>query len=657
MLEAIPAPLYLTDSEGRVIRHNRAFAALLGRNSEQIAGWAIDSLVARVPCAACAASERQHTPGVRSYQATVTVGDGSHRDFLVYEADLTQRSRSSGASAVGTLIDITARVQAEQELRALKEALEQRVAQRTAQLDAILDSILSHVAYLDRDFRFVRVNETYARGCGHSAEELIGRNHFELFPNEENERIFTRVRDTGEPYYVQAKPFFYRDQPERGITYWDWWLRPVRGADGSVEGMVLSLHDVTAQERAREEVERLNAELAEADAAKDEFLAVLSHELRNPMSPILAGVEVLRRTLPNDARTQRTLAIIERSVRLQARLVDDLLDVSRISRGKIHLQQTSVPLDAVIRAATQTQQADAEAAGITLTTFVEPDLWVYGDPDRLQQVVMNLVSNAIKFTPAGGRVRVEAWACETTEGPSGTESTCIGACRRRRCQASPSERVCIVVEDTGIGIPPDLLPRLFDMFRQGEVGGQRKAGLGIGLALAKGIAELHGGCVRAESAGPGQGSRFVVQLPLVPPPQSVPAPDVAVTDTAPIRLLLVEDNVDTRHAMAESLTVLGYQTRAVGSGEEALRVLAQWRPDVLVSDIGLPGMDGYALLRQVRALPELKGTLAVAVTGYGRDGDVRQARDAGYDGHFVKPVDLTALDRYLRRRLAGCPLG
>ncbi len=264
---------------------------------------------------------------------------------------------------------------------------------------------------------------------------------------------------------------------------------------------------------------RLYAEACAANAAKDQFLAVLSHELRNPLAPILAGVEILRRAAPDDPRVQRTVTVIDRNVKLQARLVSDLLDLSRVRSGKITLQRAPVALDVVVEAAVQTLQPDAREAGLTLNVSTEPGLWVNGDADRLQQVVMNLLANAIKFTPVGGRIRVGAWAC-------GKDGRCLppgdglpGPDQAKRAPAT-GRRACLVVEDSGIGISPELLPKLFAMFRQGQIGGQRAAGLGIGLALVKSITEMHGGQVWAESEGPGKGSRFTVVLPLIEPPES-----------------------------------------------------------------------------------------------------------------------------------------
>jgi PAS domain S-box-containing protein len=376
------------------------------------------------------------------------------------------------------------------EITARKE-IERAMQRQQRLLDAIFDNILAHVAYMDRDFNIVRVNATYAQGSGHTVEELIGRNHFVLFPNEDNQRIFERVRDTGQEYIARAKPFIYADQPERGVTYWDWWLRPIAGPMGEIEGLVLSLVDVTSAERGRREVERLNAELQEVNATKDQFLAVLSHELRNPLAPILAGVLTLRQRMPDDERIRRTLQIIERNVKLQTRLVDDLLDLSRIARGQLQFHHAHVLLDRVVKAAVEDQQGEAQKAGLSMKVDTTPGLTVIGDFGRLQQAVLNLLTNAIKFSQRGGHIHVMT-------------------------HAPDAQHARIVVEDTGIGIAPALIDRIFEMFRQGAaVAGHQRTGMGIGLALVKSIIEQHNGRVWAESEGPGKGSRFTIELPLV----------------------------------------------------------------------------------------------------------------------------------------------
>ena len=389
-----------------------------------------------------------------------------------------------------------------------------------------------------------------------------------------------------------------------------------------------------ALERARlyEAERRARAEAQEASAAKDQFVAMISHELRNPLTAIEAGLFVLRHGLTAEPQLVRALEIVHRNVRLQARLVNDLLDLSRLTRGKLQLRRAPVALDEVVRAAVQAYEGEARQASLSLQLEVEPHLWVQGDFDRLQQVVMNLLSNALKFTPAGGSIRIHAAAITSGQGP--------GAALAR-----------LVVEDNGIGIEPALQEKLFTFFEQGNTSAQRRPGLGIGLALVRGIVERHGGRVWAESDGPDKGSRFTVELPK----SHGPSPQSAAADSAGgigrIRVLIVEDNNDTRTLLGDGLRLAGYEVDLAASGEQALELVTRVRPDIMFCDIGLPGIDGYELLRRARELPGMLEVPAFAVTGYGQEEDVRRGREAGFAGHFVKPVDIATLDRRIREWL------
>ncbi len=483
-------------------------------------------------------------------------------------------------------------------------------------LEALVECSRNLLAYLDRDFRFVRVNRAYAEAAGRPAAELAGRNHFELYPHAENQAIFEHARDTGVPAVWREKPFEYPDQPERGVTYWDWTLTPVRSAGGEVEGLVLSLNEVTGSVRAREalvrseqqyrtlfesmneghalhemifdregrpvdyrfldvnpafarltglepadvigrtvrevlpeiepswierygrvvssgestrfesysgalrrwyevyayrpapgrfavsfadiserkriEEERTNAEirLRQASRRKDEFLGMLSHELRNPLAPITNSLFILELTEPTSPQALRARSVIRRQLEHLTRLVDDLLDVTRIARGKIELRCEQVDLALLVRGAAEDHRALLADRGLTLLLEIPSEkVWIDGDATRISQVVGNLLQNAAKYTPAGGAVTVGL----------------------RRC--SPCAE--LVVRDTGLGIEPDLLAQVFEPFVQGErTLARTEGGLGLGLAVVKGIAELHGGRVRAESGGRGSGTAITVELPL-----------------------------------------------------------------------------------------------------------------------------------------------
>jgi signal transduction histidine kinase/ActR/RegA family two-component response regulator len=364
-----------------------------------------------------------------------------------------------------------------------------------------------------------------------------------------------------------------------------------------------------------------------ANRAKDEFLATLSHELRTPLSPILGWVRLLRAGDLDPAAGARGLEVIERNVRAQTQLIEDLLDVSRIITGKLRLEVRPMDLVAVVEAGIEAVRPAADAKGIRIESRLDPRVSaMVGDPDRLQQVVWNLVSNAVKFTPKEGRVEVEL--------------TGVDAHARLR------------VKDTGKGIPPTFLPHVFDRLRQADSTSTRAhGGLGIGLAIVRHLVELHGGTVSAESAGEGNGAVFTVELPISAADGSQrPAPDSATSQEGAVRLdgvrvMVVDDEADTRDLLSFSLRNYGAEVTALGSASEALAAIQRDKPDVLVSDIGLPGDDGYALIRKVRALDENRGgrVPAAALTAYAKDEDRHRAIAAGFQAHVPKPVELAEL--------------
>jgi PAS domain S-box-containing protein len=387
---------------------------------------------------------------------------------------------------------------------------------------------------------------------------------------------------------------------------------------------------------------RLYHEAQRANEAKDHFLAILSHELRTPLTPIQGSVELLRRVAGDPERVRQTADVVERNVRLQTNLVNDLLDLSRITRGKLSLDRRPTNLVVLIDQTLDGLRAEVETAGLTLAWEPPPEeLCVEVDPFRIQQVLLNLVGNAIKYTAAGGRVGLTL--------------------------AREGRTARLMVEDTGIGISPEALPQIFQMFHQEEGVGRRR-GLGIGLALVASLVRMHEGRVWAESEGLGHGSRFIVELPVgsgvqafrrsgVQGEKDLVSPERSNVRTSErpntASLLLVEDNADSRETMREVLELLGYEVREATSAEEALGLLAEWRPDAILSDIGLPGTDGCELIRRVRQMPEQAGVVAVAITGYGTSEDREAALTAGFDLHVAKPLDLTALDRQLQELLAA----
>jgi PAS domain S-box-containing protein len=395
---------------------------------------------------------------------------------------------------------------------------------------------------------------------------------------------------------------------------------PLRDATGRIQGWFGTSADITDQKEAVEALE-------EADRRKDEFLALLAHELRNPLAPIRNYVELLRDLPPTDPRFQKAREVIARQVTHQARMLDDLLDVSRIARGKIQLRPERLDLVRLVRDGAEDGRAELENMGLRLVVEL-PDtpIWVSGDPTRLAQIIGNLVQNAGKFTERGGAVTVRL----TLE----------------------NGRASVTVADTGVGIEPEMLSRVWDVFAQADRSLHRSlGGLGLGLALVKGLAELHGGEVRAASSGPGRGSQFTISLPTVTiaADPSV-APESDMLPSIPLRILIVEDNRDTADSLRDLLQFHGCTVEVAYTGTEGLEAAQRFLPAVVLCDLGLPGLDGFELAAALRRRPELERTLLLAVSGYGGEETRRRARAAGFDDQLVKPIDFDELRRLLMTR-------
>ncbi len=408
---------------------------------------------------------------------------------------------------------------------------------------------------------------------------------------------------------------------------------PVYNKQGELILAFITIRDITNQKRIEIEREMLLAseraarsEAERANRMKDEFVATVSHELRTPLNAILGWVQMLMRPARTEKDLGKGLAVIERNTRLQTQLINDLLDVSRIASGKLHMEMQTVELEASLQAALDVLRPAAEAKSISLCQAIDSkDLRVLGDPGRLQQVVWNLVSNAIKFTPKGGEVRVSL-------------------CQR-------GEKAALEVRDTGQGIEPEFVPHIFERFRQADSSMARKhGGLGLGLSIVKHIVEMHGGEVRAESEGLGKGATFVVELPLKPLTTERPGREWVKTDVridvSGLRVLVVDDEPDARELLERVLEEHEAKVVTAGSADEALSALEQQQFDMMVSDIGMPGMDGYALMREVRARALRRGDKcppAIAVTAFARPEDRERALSAGYRLHLAKPIEPAEL--------------
>jgi PAS domain S-box-containing protein len=509
-------------------------------------------------------------------------------------------------------------------------------------LHALMDNIPDAIYFKDAEGRFVRVNRHAPYRGNKAPEEVVGKTDFDFFAeaharaaHEDEQRI---VR-TGRPLVDKEEKEVY---PDGSTTWLSTTKVPVFDSEGRVTGIVGISRDITERKRALEagiELAREQAARAEAERAnrlKDEFLATLSHELRTPLTAILGWAKMLDDGFVREEMRADALGIIYRNARSQAQLIDDLLDVSRIITGKLRIEVRPVDLAPVVEAAVAVVRPAASAKRVQLQTVFEPGTGlIAGDPERLQQVVWNLLSNAVKFTPNGGRVQVRL--------------------------GRANSRVEVAVSDTGAGIAPEFLPHVFDRFRQADMGTTRRhGGLGLGLAIVRHLVELHGGTVGAESAGEGLGTTFTVRLPVMKPSDAagaaagvVAAPSHFGAGDAPaalpslegVKVLAVDDEPHGRALITEVLRRCGAEVVAVSSAREALEVLQAWRPHVLLSDIGMPGMDGYMLIRRVRELSEEQGgrTPAAALTAYAGAEDRARSLSSGFQLHVAKPVEPAEL--------------
>jgi len=496
------------------------------------------------------------------------------------------------------------------------------LAQRDAML---LNAPVAAALLMGPELRFHLANRRYLELF--DCDNLVGHTFGEAFPRLAGsgvaERI-ARVFATGEPYHAEELALSRLDLHGRlEERYFKFSLEPLAGADARPDGVIVVAVEVTEHVRSRQAIERAHREreqllvdLSAASQAKDEFLAMLGHELRNPLSPIVTALQLMR--MRGDGAHGREGEIIQRQVDHLVRLVDDLLDVSRVTRGKIELKIERVELAWVIDKAVEMASLLIEQRRHSLEIEVEPGLVWEGDPVRLAQVVSNLLTNAARYTEPDGRL----WLRVRRDGPDAVE---------------------ISVRDTGIGLAPEVREQVFELFFQGKRSIDRaEGGLGIGLALVKNIVELHGGSVHAHSEGRGLGSEFVVRLPLcsavLTQAPSEPAP-ATLPGVAPQRVLLVDDNADGADTLGRLLRAHGHTVEVYHDPVGALAAVERFRPDVALLDIGLPVLDGYQLAARIRALPGGQGCRLVALSGYGLAADHARSRAAGFERHLVKPVN------------------
>ncbi len=473
------------------------------------------------------------------------------------------------------------------------------------------------------DHRLTLVNPAATALLGLPAGEVGGRTPAEVAPDSGRAiaAVLDRVYRSGR---TEVVPELIGRLPDGRAVTLQLVCVPLPGPGGGPAGVLHMAVDLTQRKQAEDA-------LREANRSKDEFLAMLSHELRNPLAPLLTGLQILHQAGAEAVAREQTVGRMERQVRHLSRLVEDLLDASRIAHGKMSLRLERLDLARLAHTAAEDRRALLEQAGLSLAVETpETPLWVTGDATRLAQALNNLLDNAVKFSDAGGRVTVRV-AADAARG-----------------------QAVLTVADAGEGIEPAMLPRLFQPFAQADRSLDRsRGGLGLGLAVVKGLIELHGGEVQAASMGPGKGAVFEVRLPLEPEPAALSeAPARPLGGGGRSKVLVLEDNKDAADSLRMLLEVLGHEARVAYTGPDGVTAAAAWLPEVVISDIGLPGCDGYEVARRLRRTPGLEQVLLVALTGYGGEEDKRLGRAAGFDHHLVKPADPGDLQRVLAARVA-----
>jgi len=417
-------------------------------------------------------------------------------------------------------------------------------------------------------------------------------------------------------------------------------IRSLRDEDGQLTAAINCFYDITERRLLEDALVARAAALARADRSKDEFLGMLAHELRNPLAPLRNAMEILKIADVGAVEHRQAEGILARQIENMARMVDDLLDVSRITEGKIELRKRVVTLESVLAAAVDIVRPSLHARGqeLTVTLPAEPVI-LDADPTRLDQIFGNLLANASKYNYQGGQIFLQAERAEHQE-------------------ARPPE-VIVRVRDNGIGMEPELLPRVFDLFVQATHSiAQAHGGLGIGLTLVQRLVRMHEGSVEAHSAGLGQGSEFVVRLPILADKRPEPPPVVPAVPDVPRRILIVDDDEDSARSMSTLQRLRGHDTRFAFTGADAIAAASEFNPEVVLVDIGLPDMDGYEVVRRLRAMPSLAGAFFVGLSGYGDEADGVRSRAAGFDEYMVKPADLDLLRSWLGSLCPSrlCPL-
>lgn len=629
-LASIGDAVIATDMDGKVTHLNAVAETLTGWSQEEAQGKALEKVFHIVNETT---REVVESPVIKALREGVIVGLANHTILIAKNGsehaidDSAAPIRCKDGKIVGCVLvfrDVS-------EERAADRALRTSEGRKSAILTSALDCIIS----MDHEGRIVDFNPAAEKTFGFSCAEVIGRTVAEtIIPPEyrgAHERGLAHFAATGEGPVLGKRLELPAQRADGSQFPCELAITHTRLPD-QPPFFTAYLRDITEQKQSREALRLAAEQLTQADRNKDEFLAMLAHELRNPLAPMRNAVQLLNMAGVGEEDLHKAQHILERQIENMGRMINDLLDVSRITKGKIELRKKPVKLESILTASASLIRTSLADHGQELTVSMPKEtVYLNADATRLEQVFGNLLSNACKYSGDGSHISLKA--------------ECNGA-------AQPPE-VRVTVSDDGLGIAPELLPHVFDLFVQSTRSLDRAhGGLGIGLTLVQRLVALHGGRVEAHSGGPGKGAEFVVRLPVLnetPPP---PPPAMPKASETPRRILIVDDNMDSALTMATLQTRRGHKTRTAFTGPDALSVAAEFNPDVVLLDIGLPGMDGFEVARRLRAVPAFQKIQLIAMSGYGRAEDRALAKEAGFDEYLVKPIELDVLRECLGKRSA-----
>ncbi len=616
-LSSIGDAVVTTDVDGRVTYMNAVAESLTGWMWPEAQGQPLARVFRIVNEETRAPVEN---PATRALREGVVVGLANHTMLIRKDGaetpidDSAAPIRDAHGRVSGCVLifrDVTAQRRSEQERAAQLHTARLLAAIVESSDDAIISKSLGGVI---RSW-----NAAAQRLFGYTADEAIGRHISLVIPQEriaEEDQIIASLK-AGQRIDHFETVRQRRDGQQRQVSLT---VSPIKDDAGTVVGASKIVRDITERKRLEDDLRQLAAHLSEADRRKDEFLATLAHELRNPLAPLSNMLEVLKRVDVDGETLKRARETMDRQLAQLVRLVDDLLDLNRITHNRLELRQSQVALSSVIQQAVEASRPHADAAGHQLVVSLpEEPLYIYADTARLTQVFDNLLNNSCKYTDPGGTI----WVTAEQQGAE----------------------VVVSVRDTGSGIPPDKLETIFEMFTQVDRSPERsQGGLGIGLTLVRQLVAMHGGSIEGKSAGVGQGSEFVVRLPLLSRVTEPEPPEPGEQLPSHVRrILIVDDNSDAAVSLALLLNISGNDTYTAHDGLEALDAFERHRPEVMLLDIGLPKLNGHEVCRRIRERPGGADVVIIALTGWGQDSDRRKSEDAGFDGHLVKPVDYSAL--------------